>query len=224
MPPAPVSFPKLVTVTAGSRADDVGPGKRERNKAEKQRRIVAAARELFETQGFEETTTAQISARAGIGTGTLYLYVDSKEELLVQVFRNDVGQAWDDAFNSRNRSQSVLEQLLHTYGVVSDFHSRDPALARTYFKELIFLPAEGSSSTGKMMGMYYDQMAVLLDEAQLDGKLRLDADTGVLARNFFAIWYHLMLRRYSNRMAEDEVRPTMRESFAVALLGLIPTN
>ena len=187
MTTAPSLFSKLVVVTASSRAEDGPTGKRERNKAEKQRRIVAAARELFESQGFEETTTAQISAGAGIGTGTQYLYVGSKEELLVEVFRQDVVQAWDNAFNSRDRSQPLLEQLLHCYGAVSDFHSRDPALAQAYFKELIFFPAEGPGSRTEFRRKYYARMTALLDESQRDGELRPDVQTGVLARKLFAI-------------------------------------
>ena len=73
-------------------------GRREQNKADKRRRIIAAATKLFEVNGFESTTTAAIAEAADIGAGTLYLYVNSKEDLLVAVFREEVGRAWDAAF------------------------------------------------------------------------------------------------------------------------------
>ena len=79
-------------------ARSVPDGRRERNKAEKRRRIVAAGRFLFRSQGFEATTTAAIAAHAGVGAGTFYLYVRSKEDLLVAVFEEDVSRAWADAF------------------------------------------------------------------------------------------------------------------------------
>ena len=41
-------------------ADEDGLGKRERNKLDKQRRIVAAATTLFQEKGFDETTTAEV--------------------------------------------------------------------------------------------------------------------------------------------------------------------
>ena len=50
-------------------------GLRERNKREKLVRIRAAARALFAKRGFEATTAREICERAGIGTGTLFLYV-----------------------------------------------------------------------------------------------------------------------------------------------------
>ena len=60
-------------------------GRRERNKQVKLDRIVAAARELFAEHGVDEVTTQQIADKADIGTGTLFLYVKSKGELLLLV-------------------------------------------------------------------------------------------------------------------------------------------
>lgn len=84
-------------------------GRRERNKAEKQARIVAAARHLFHTQGFAETTTLQIAETADIGTGTLFLYARSKEALLVLVFKDEMMEVALDSFTKsppRARSPS----------------------------------------------------------------------------------------------------------------------
>ena len=203
--------------------DKAAPGKREQNKAEKKRRIVAAARELFESKGFEATTTAEVSERAEIGTGTLYLYIDSKEELLVEVFKGDVGQAWDDALAKTDRSLPILDQLLNAFGEVSDFHDRDPKLARSYFKELMFLPnSDDRTSTADFMRKYYDRLTALLVDAKEDGRIRHDVAAPVLARNLFASWYQLMLRRYTDRITQDEVRPQLRASFSVSLMGLAP--
>jgi kynurenine formamidase len=58
-------------------------GRRERNKQAKLDRIVAAARELFAEHGVDEVTTQQIADKADIGTGTLFLYVKSKGDLLL---------------------------------------------------------------------------------------------------------------------------------------------
>src|SRR5262245_47787906 len=67
-----------------------GPrGLRERNKRDKQQRIVNAARELFREKGFEATTAREVCKRAQIGTGTLFLYVKDKHELLLWAFRED---------------------------------------------------------------------------------------------------------------------------------------
>lgn len=60
---------------------------RPRQAPEAQRReaLLDAALALFLDQGVEATTVAQIAARAGIASGTVYLYVGSKEALVAAV-------------------------------------------------------------------------------------------------------------------------------------------
>ncbi|MEL7156474.1 MAG: TetR/AcrR family transcriptional regulator [Actinomycetota bacterium] len=196
-------------------------GKRERNKADKYRRIVAAARDLFERQGFRDTTTAQISERAGVGTGTLYLYVSSKEELLLEVFRDEVGRAWDDAFDRVDRQRPLESQLLMLFGAVTDFHLLDPELARTYFKELSFLTVAGTTAND-FMRKYHDRLTAVLVEAQHRGSLRPDVPVAVLSRNLFALWSHLMRRTFGGEIRPEQVHAELAASFSVALLGLQP--
>jgi TetR/AcrR family transcriptional regulator, repressor of fatR-cypB operon len=52
------------------------------DRTEKCELIEQAALELFVEQGFHGTTVPDIARRAGVGTGTLYLYHASKDELL----------------------------------------------------------------------------------------------------------------------------------------------
>jgi AcrR family transcriptional regulator len=49
----------------------------------KRQNLVDAAISLFADKGFYYTTTAEVSAQAGVAAGTLYLYFNSKDDLLV---------------------------------------------------------------------------------------------------------------------------------------------
>ncbi|MEU4426488.1 helix-turn-helix domain-containing protein [Actinoplanes sp. NPDC024001] len=55
---------------------------RDRKRARTRQALVEAAAGLFERQGYDETTIAQISAEAEIGTRTFFSYFASKEDLL----------------------------------------------------------------------------------------------------------------------------------------------
>ena len=50
------------------------------------------ALELFTTQGFHETTTAQIAKKAGIAEGTIYRHFASKQQLVNELYR--AAQRW----------------------------------------------------------------------------------------------------------------------------------
>jgi AcrR family transcriptional regulator len=52
---------------------------------DKRRALLAAARELFARQGYEDTTIAEIAQAAGVAVGTVYLYFQNKHDILVDV-------------------------------------------------------------------------------------------------------------------------------------------
>ncbi len=58
---------------------------RRRNPAETRRRILDAARSLFNEQGYASTTLAAIADRAGVSVQTVYFTFHSKGELLMQI-------------------------------------------------------------------------------------------------------------------------------------------
>jgi AcrR family transcriptional regulator len=50
-------------------------------------RLLDAARELIEQDGYSAASVLQVAERAGVAAGTLYRHFESKEELFVEVFR-----------------------------------------------------------------------------------------------------------------------------------------
>jgi len=56
--------------------------------------ILAAALELFERQGYDATAVPEIAEAAGVGTGTIYRYFATKEELFNALYRR-----WKSVYN-----------------------------------------------------------------------------------------------------------------------------
>src|SRR5215472_8007197 len=52
---------------------------------DKRQLILRAARELFASNGYDETTVAEIARAAGVAVGTVYLYFANKHDILVDV-------------------------------------------------------------------------------------------------------------------------------------------
>ncbi len=59
---------------------------RETKKVEKKQRIQEAAIKVLAREGYYKATVAQIAKEAGVADGTLYLYFDNKDDLLLQIF------------------------------------------------------------------------------------------------------------------------------------------
>ncbi|HLQ78342.1 MAG TPA: TetR/AcrR family transcriptional regulator, partial [Terriglobia bacterium] len=71
-------------------------------------RIVKAAAKLFRKNGWESTTTRGIAAAAGIATGTLFNYFESKEAIVAALIAEALERAEQEI---RNRDESLEEEL-----------------------------------------------------------------------------------------------------------------
>jgi AcrR family transcriptional regulator len=66
-------------------AEPAGPSPRQTRKAATRKRVIEAARELFDTQGYQGTTIREIARHAGVSVGSVFTTFASKGEILSQV-------------------------------------------------------------------------------------------------------------------------------------------
>ena len=69
----------------------------ERRKDARPQELLAAALDLFVERGFASTRLEDVARRAGVSTGTLYLYFTNKEELFKAVVRENIVPALGEA-------------------------------------------------------------------------------------------------------------------------------
>jgi AcrR family transcriptional regulator len=158
---------------------------RERNKREKRGRIVAAARTLFERRGFEATTAREICRRAGIGTGTLFLYVRDKRELLFLVFRDEARSLFRSGSAKAARAANLIDALMALFGEFIAFYARNPELSRLIAEELFLRPHE-PDAMGALTEEYLACVQDALAGPRGRGRLRDDATPLEQSAAFFA--------------------------------------
>lgn len=87
-------------------------GRRAQNKQEIRERIVKAALSLFQTKGFDATTTKAIARKAGIAEGTVFNYFKSKDDIALYFFEQEVDQAMATVRESPRLRKAPLEEKL----------------------------------------------------------------------------------------------------------------
>ncbi len=92
---------------------------RDRKRARTRQLLVEVATDLFERNGYEETTVADIAAAAEIGTRTFFGYFASKEELLFPEADTRV-RTTIEAIASRGPDDGPVEVLLRALRDVGD--------------------------------------------------------------------------------------------------------
>ena len=87
-------------------------GRRAQNKAAIRKRIVNAALSLFQTKGFDATTTKAIARKAGIAEGTVFNYFRTKEDIALHFFEQEVDQAIASVRENPRLRKAPLEEKL----------------------------------------------------------------------------------------------------------------
>ena len=87
-------------------------GRRAQNKAAIKKRIVTAALSLFQTKGFDATTTKAIARKAGIAEGTVFNYFRTKEDIALHFFEQEVDQAIASVRDNPRLRKAPLEEKL----------------------------------------------------------------------------------------------------------------
>ena len=88
------------------------PGRRARNKESRQRRIVDTALSLFQSKGFDKTTTREIAKRAGVAEGTLFNYFRTKEDIALHFFELEVDHAIRTVRERKSLRKAPLDEKL----------------------------------------------------------------------------------------------------------------
>jgi AcrR family transcriptional regulator len=89
-------------------------GRRAQNKEAIRKRIVTAALSLFQTKGFDATTTKAIARKAGIAEGTVFNYFKTKEDIALYFFELEVDQAIAAVRSNPRLRKAPLEEKLFT--------------------------------------------------------------------------------------------------------------
>jgi TetR/AcrR family transcriptional regulator, cholesterol catabolism regulator len=92
------------------------------NLIEKRRRqIIEAAVHLFIEKGFHKTTTRQIAGGAGLASGSMYEYVESKEDILYLVcvaIHDEMEKSINEVLEKAGQSTHVLDDVIREYFMV----------------------------------------------------------------------------------------------------------
>ena len=92
--------------------------------------ILQAAQELFQTEGYTETSLGDVANRIGIGRTTFYEYFTDKEDLLCSLVEATLPGIISDIIANVPRDVDSAEQLSHLAIGMVEFVSTDAMLGR----------------------------------------------------------------------------------------------
>ncbi len=116
--------------------------------------ILAAARKLLDQRGLETITMEEIAAAAGVAKGTLYLYFQSKDDL-IQAMITQVGEnILRDVESSLQAPGTPPQKLIRLVTVLLEYLDRERLLFPIYARELL----RGKQDTREGFWRHYQEI------------------------------------------------------------------
>jgi AcrR family transcriptional regulator len=201
-------------------------GQRERNKLDKLRRIKDAARGLFLAKGFDDTTTREIAIRAGVGTGTIFVYAENKRDLLFLIVNEELEKIGQMAENTSEESASLLDNLLRVARIHYEFFAQQPALSRFVLREMVFY--ESGAQAGRFRRTrerLIDLLGRIAATAMAQKSIAVREDPSFIGWTIFSV-FQVELRRWlsNNDPNLQQGLRRLERALRLVITGLVPTS
>jgi len=162
--------------------------RRERRKERTVRRIEDAAWKLFQTRGYEATSTREIADAADIAAGTLFNYFPEKRSLLIHLMRKRIDEAASRAF-AELRPASLEAELTQLFEVLTQCYADERRLSRVFVKELLFTDGDQRAESAAWTFGLVTRIADRVRDAQTRGELDPGVDPVAAAQQLFSAHY-----------------------------------
>lgn len=153
----------------------------------KRERILRAAVDVFAEHGYFNAKVAQIAKAAGVADGTIYLYFDGKEDLLVTIFREHTRsylQTLEQQLANVNRAEERLRVAVRHH---LETLGRDRPLAVVSQVELRHSLKFLSLFSQTEVRDYLNVIRSIVEHGQEEGAFRRNVHPQLVAKSVFGI-------------------------------------
>ena len=190
------------------------PQRRERRKQEVRTRIVGAALELLDEQGFEATKVQDICERADVVYKTFFNHFPTKHHLLRDIAERQLATLLETIRIARVEKRSTRERLNDFFERITDNIDAAGPMRRELVTEILHA-TQGSAAGSEQSRLLHDAFAELIRDGRAKGDVRPDHTLVTQAELVLGTFYALVLS-----WAHDESYPLRRRALAAArLLG-----
>jgi AcrR family transcriptional regulator len=162
---------------------------------EREQEIYTVAAEMFHRKGYAATTLQDIADAVGLLKGSLYYYIDSKEDLLYRIARSLHAHATANMERAKAvdgpppvRLRTLIEGHVLAFG-------RRLTIIRVFYTEHASLTGPRRAEIMGVRAQYAGYAEELLREGQADGSFCPDLDAGIMTNailtmvNSVYVWY-----------------------------------
>jgi len=187
---------------------------------EKRDRILRAAVKIFSRKGFFNAKVSEIARAAEVADGTIYLYFRNKDDLLISLFEEKMGEVVADVRRRTAAGGNALEKLRIFIENHMDLLEREAGLVEVLQVELRQSTKFLKDYTPVKFFEYLEIISDILEEGKREGVLRPDLNISIARRAIFGALDELSLTYILSRKPKYHPTVTAAELCRLLLEGL----
>jgi TetR/AcrR family transcriptional regulator, fatty acid metabolism regulator protein len=152
---------------------------------EKYHRIIEAATKVFAKNGFYQSKIAQIAKEAGVADGTIYIYFENKDDILISLFEEQMKVVLDNMALQVAKMDDPAEKLEKFASTHLGLIEMNKDMAEIIQVELRQSGKFMKEYKNERFMEYLDIIGDIIIEGQKNGHFKKDVIPGVAKRAFF---------------------------------------
>lgn len=156
-----------------------------KQKRPKYMQIIDAAVVVIAENGYHQSQVSKIAKQAGVADGTIYLYFKNKEDILISLFKEKMGQFIERMETDIQKKPSAKEKLLLLIREHFRLLSQDHHLALVTQLELRQSNLELRQKINEVLKGYLNMLDSILAEGKKTGEFRQNLDVRLARQMVF---------------------------------------
>jgi TetR/AcrR family fatty acid metabolism transcriptional regulator len=188
----------------------------------KRERILRAAIRIFSQKGYFNSKISEIARLAGVADGTIYLYFKNKDDLLISLFEEKMGEVVADVRARVSDGSGALPRLQIFIRNHMDLLTREAGLIEVIQVELRQSNKFMKEYVPVKFLEYLDIISGILEDGKREGVIRPDLNVTLARRAIFGALDEISLayvlsrkRKYDPAAAAAEVYRMIAEGLTV---------
>ncbi|MFJ5965186.1 TetR/AcrR family transcriptional regulator [Bacillus sp. NPDC093026] len=156
-----------------------------KQKRPKYMQIIDAAVVVIAENGYHQSQVSKIAKQAGVADGTIYLYFKNKEDILISLFKEKMGQFIERMETDIQQKSSAKEKLLLLIQEHFRLLAQDHHLALVTQLELRQSNLELRQKINEVLKGYLNMLDAILTEGKKTGEFKQELDVRLARQMVF---------------------------------------
>jgi TetR/AcrR family fatty acid metabolism transcriptional regulator len=184
-------------------------------------RIIKAATKIFAQKGFFQAKVSDIAKEAQVADGTIYLYFENKDDILISLFEEQMNRVLEDMktqISKENNAIKKIEKFAYNHLKLMELNKNMAEIIQVELRQSTKFMKEYKN---EKFHQYLNLIGDIIEEGQQKGIFKKDIIPGIAKRAFFGALDEMSRFWVLSRRRKYDIETAAKQISDYFLTGLI---